>query len=92
MPPPKQDHEKRESTRSQIYKTAFGTDDGKKVLWDLMAVFKVGDQIHVPGDPYETAFCDGQRSVVLHIMSLLRYDPDRFQKEIQNASDDFRSV
>jgi hypothetical protein len=46
-----------------IYKQAFGTEQGKQVLFDLM------DKFHVLNSHKGDAFSEGQRSVVLHIMS-----------------------
>ncbi len=56
------------------YKTLFATDDGDVVLRDLEARFHIDTPVF-SNDPYETAFRDGQRSVVLLIRSMLRDRP-----------------
>ena len=56
------------------YKTLFATDDGDVVLRDLEARFHISSPVF-SNDPYETAFRDGQRSVVLLIQSMLSDRP-----------------
>ena len=55
----------------QNYKTAFKTDAGKLVLEDLKKRSHFYNTTHVKGDPYESAFYEGQRSLVVFIESLL---------------------
>ena len=57
------------------YRALFNTDDGQAVLEDLQIRF----HIHRPvfsAEANETAFRDGQRSVVLMIQSFLRDHPE----------------
>lgn len=52
------------------YLAAFGTPSGQKTLAHLRQLF--GDRLsYVAGDAYATAFREGQRSVIVHILSLL---------------------
>jgi hypothetical protein len=52
----------------EIYQRVFQQDgDGAAILEQLAAKYHHGTS-HVPGDPYETAFNEGARSVVLYIM------------------------
>lgn len=54
----------------EAYAFLFGETDGDTVLEDLEARFHV----HAPtfsADPYETAFREGQRSVVLFIKNMM---------------------
>lgn len=54
----------------EAYAFLFGETDGDTVLQDLEMRF----HIHAPSfssDPYETAFREGQRSVVLFIHSMM---------------------
>jgi len=63
------------------YRSLFNTDDGQAVLEDMQIRF----HIHAPvfsSEPGETAFRDGQRSVVLMIQSFLR-DPSQPAQEIE---------
>ena len=47
------------------------TPDGETVLKGLLENFVMRSS-HVPGDPYETAFREGQREVVTYLLSLVR--------------------
>lgn len=58
---------------SQVYRNVFGTIDGQLVLEDL----KFRCHVYVPSfepDSHQTAFNEGQRSVVLTIESQMRPD------------------
>ena len=63
--------------KKEDYQSLFATQEGQRVLADLMANFNMGRSSHVPGAPYETAFREGERHVVLHILNLAgeRSDP-----------------
>lgn len=53
------------------YRSAFASVAGTKVLEDLRAAF--GDRMSfIPGMPDETSFREGQRSVYLRIMVMLK--------------------
>ena len=63
------------------YRALFNTDDGQEVLKDLQIRF----HIHRPvfsTDAAETAFRDGQRSVVLMVQSFLSDTPPTITEEI----------
>jgi len=58
----------------KIFQRVFKSPDGEKVLEDL----EKRCNIHTSSfsqDPYETAFREGQRSVVLFIKSTLKKQP-----------------
>lgn len=63
--------------RKEDYETVFSTDAGQRVIADLMSKFNIGRSSHTPGDPYETAFREGERHVVMNIIYMLgkRSDP-----------------
>ena len=63
--------------RNRDYRLAFGTEEGARVLEDLLRHCHAGEVIHVPGDPYETAFRDGQRRVALRIVSILNMNNEK---------------
>jgi hypothetical protein len=50
------------------YITLFQTDAGRRVLMELMDSYHMLSLVHTIGDPYETAFRDGQRSVVVYML------------------------
>ena len=64
------------------YKTTFGTDSGKRVLYNLIKT--CGYQLSsFSDDPYTTAFKEGQRNAVLHILNKLKTDPLELAKFIK---------
>lgn len=55
------------------YKQVFGTEIGKRVLWDMMQEhFILGHTFH--DNPHEMSFREGQRNVVLRILNLIKLD------------------
>ena len=56
------------------YKTIFNTAEGKRVLSDLEKRCHYHSTTNVKGDSHESAYMEGQRSVVLFIKSMLRKD------------------
>ena len=57
--------------RKADYETVFSTRHGQRVVADLMSQFNYGRSSHTPGDPYETAFREGERHVILHILNMV---------------------
>lgn len=53
------------------YKTTFGSESGNKVLEDLKKRCSFETTTFVKGDSHDTAFREGQRSVVLFINNML---------------------
>ena len=54
------------------YKTIFNTDEGKQVLADLERRCHYHSTTNVKGDSHESAYMEGQRSVILFIKSMLQ--------------------
>ena len=54
------------------YKTIFNTDEGKEVLADLEKRCHYHSTTNVKGDSHESAYMEGQRSVILFIKSMLQ--------------------
>ena len=52
------------------YRRTFNTEDGQRVLSDLKSRFGF-EATTFSGDPYETAFNEGQRAAVLLIVRML---------------------
>lgn len=57
------------------YQSAFDTKEGKRVLDDLKSAYYHRSS-HTKGDPHETAFREGQRSVIIRIINLIKEDKD----------------
>jgi hypothetical protein len=55
----------------RIYREVFSSNEGKRVLDDLKARFGFQQTTHVPGDPHESAFFEGQRNAVLLILRMM---------------------
>ncbi len=66
------------------YREVFGSPSGKIVLEDMRAAW-MNHTSHVPGDPYETAFREGKRSVVLRIGWML--DPKLKIEDLEREDD-----
>jgi len=64
------------------YKHLFDTDDGKIVLDDLQRRFHIHGTVFST-EPTDTAYCEGQRTVVLFIQSML-LDRDYLLEEQTN--------
>jgi hypothetical protein len=60
------------------YKYIFNTDEGKEVLVDLEKRCHYHSTTNVKGDSHESAYMEGQRSVLLFIKQML-------QKENKNV-------
>ena len=56
------------------YQAIFSSEDGKKVLYDLMRTHYIISSTFSK-DPYETALKEGERNTVLRILSILIIDP-----------------
>ena len=57
----------------QNYKTTFNTDTGKQVLNVLKKRSHFFNTTHVKGDSHESAYYEGQRSLVVFIESLINH-------------------
>lgn len=58
------------------YRRTFNTDDGEIVLSDLKSRFGY-EKTTFTGDPYETAFNEGQRAAVLLIVRMLSEEKEK---------------
>ena len=70
------------------YRATFRSDAGRVALLDMMRRYHVGAVVHVPNDPLETAFRDGQRSVVLDILDMLRGEDQPVESKIMDLFDE----
>ena len=53
------------------YKIIFKSEEGKRVLNDLSKRCHEFNTTHVKGDSHESAFYEGQRSILVFIKSIL---------------------
>ena len=69
------------------YKKTFGSEQGKRVLYDMMnAHFMMAPTNPRTSDPYEMAFNEGQRFVLLRIMTMLKVNPERMNQLIEESN------
>lgn len=66
------------------YQAAFKSEDGKKVLYDLIRTHHIIGTIYSK-DPQEMALKEGERNVVLRIMHFLNTDPEKFLKDVEQS-------
>jgi D-mannonate dehydratase len=59
------------------YKATFNSDDGKQVLSDLEKRCHFYHTTNIKGDSHESAYMEGQRSVLLFIKSMLQNDNEK---------------
>ena len=59
------------------YEYIFNTEEGKEVLTDLEKRCHYHSTTNVKGDSHESAYMEGQRSVLLFIKSMLRNDKEK---------------
>jgi len=64
------------------YKMVFNSEDGQRVLEDMAARFHMNASVYST-EPTDTAYREGQRTVVLFIKSMLTEIPDQI-KELDN--------
>jgi hypothetical protein len=72
-----EDFEKKIEELRINYKQTFETDDGKKVLSDLEKRCHFYHTTNIKGDSHESAYMEGQRSVLLFIKQLLQNDNEK---------------
>ena len=68
----------------KTYRQLFNTDEGKVVLRDLKLRNHVLSSSFVAGDPHDTSFREGQRSVILTIMRMME---EKTKAEIQQQEE-----
>jgi len=68
------------------YKEVFGSSAGKSVLYDMMRAGNVL-QSSFDKNPQEMAFNEGQRNMVLRILTILKTDPLELRKFIQEREE-----
>jgi hypothetical protein len=59
------------------YQYIFNTDEGKEVLSDLEKRCHYHSTTNVKGDSHESAYMEGQRSILLFIKQMLQTNKDK---------------
>ncbi len=74
---------KRSVAKVTCYKAFWNTPEGRKVLEDMILHHNVMSSSFVKDDPYETAFKEGERNVILRILSIIKINPKKMIKLIE---------
>ena len=74
--------EKKQKIMLSYYREVFNSENGKKVLHDMMKTFSVMDSTFDP-DPHIHAFNEGARSVVVRLLKTINTDPEALEKAIK---------
>ena len=82
---------RRRISKAVQYKKCFNSESGREVLKDLIS-FSGFISSNFKVDPYETAFCEGQRNVVLRIMKFLEEDIELMRKRVREVNSEFEEV
>lgn len=72
--------EKKALSTILAYKKTFADGYGKEVLLDLIKSVGFFGSSFVPGDPGQTAFNEGAKSLVIRILDTIETDPVALQK------------
>lgn len=70
------------------YKQVFLSPVGRHVLFDLMKAHHIMNTCFVANDPYMSALREGERNVVLRILTIMGQDEDNLQKLMEEAQND----
>ena len=71
--------------RKQMYLTVFDSAEGKKVLEDLSRLAFI-NRTTFNENPQKMAFHEGQRSIILHIQSMMKIDLEKTEAMIKKQS------
>ena len=71
----------------QMFRDVFETDEGKEILAILARKFHVYKFMQTP-DPYISTFQEGQRSVVIQILEILKTDLDAVKRRLGQMDDE----
>ena len=80
--------------RKEDYETAVSSLEGQRVLAARMANFHMGRRSHAAGDSHETAFREGERHVVLHILNMTgkRSDPSWINDKLDQGEIEYSVI
>lgn len=83
----------RNVAKLQDYKRVFSSEQGKRVLSDLIASHYMMSSTFSrgPGSEQDMAFKEGQRQVVLRIMTIMDQDPAQVAQAIKESNEYVRS-
>ena len=65
------------------YHQVFGSEQGKRVLYDLMSKNNITGSSFVAGETDSTAFNEGSRNVILAILHMLQMSPSQMLERFE---------
>jgi hypothetical protein len=80
-------HEKQKA-RLKDYKACFQNPSGERVLHDLSRNFGMFSTTFTPNEPHTSAFREGQRSVVVQILSVLKTDQKKIEEHFKKYEEE----
>ena len=84
----KQDHKYLDNIK--FYRAFFKSKHGEKVLYDLMKTHNFFTCTFVKGDRDEMLIKEGERNVVLRILSILKIDPQKLEQMMKKEEEENR--
>ncbi len=73
-----------ETDRWRDFRAVFlgqsGPEQGNRVLWQILEWTRMYQRVAAPGDPHETYFRDGERSIGLRLLATLDVEPERRER------------
>lgn len=69
-----------------MYHDVFKSPQGRKVLHDLFVAHNMMQTTYVANDPIAMAMREGERNVVLRILTILETSPQELAKRIEDAN------
>lgn len=77
---------KKRLAKVQDYQKFFSTEHGKRVMYDLFNAHGMMRPTFSK-DPMELAFNEGERNVILRILSILKTSPEKLVKQIEESDE-----
>lgn len=84
---------KRSKKKMLDYKAVFASDEGRAVLYDMMnAHHFLKPALTSKNDPIEAAFNEGQRNVILRILTYVNMDVEQIDTLIKEGERNVKDV
>lgn len=78
--------------KAQAYQNVFGQGDGRIVLNDILKRGGTLETSVIPGDPYQTHFREGRRSLALEILNETGVNQSAILKRIEELADETETL
>jgi hypothetical protein len=72
-------------SRQEDFRATFETPQGRRCLKHLMKISGVFSTTHVPGDPYASAFNEGQRAIIMKMVRFMNRDTTSIIQQIEEG-------